>query len=523
MNGLHGRAVTSERRSSAAKAFSSHRSVVSDDEASSELRRSVRGLAWHLGGAAVTERTKVFDDHWLEHASSTRDKPVDTGLRSQALQSRPRSADWVRRGFDLSWSVPLAIVLAPAWLLVAISWALGRQPLRSSDCYGRNQVRFRRLDVDTLQIVGGTFLRYARVDELLGLTVNVLRGDLTLVGPRPLTVQETRPDESLFRARCAVTPGLICLWWVRRRTNMADQSEWLADEEYLRQRGLWHDLGILVRAGIASLYGRSQPRGGKGSVVGIPFDNLSMAQAVTRICDAVQWPGLTRVAFINADCVNLASKNAAYREALQTADYVFADGIGIKIAGQLVGCPIKENVNGTDLFPRLCGALAGTGIRLFLLGGRPGVAERVRDWIESHTPGVTVCGLRHGYYSASEQDDVIREMDRCRAEIVLVAFGAPKQELWIRDVLSRSQVRVAIGVGGLFDFYSGRIPRAPLWIREMGLEWTYRLYQEPRRLWRRYVIGNVAFLMRVVVHRLRYGRDTICLSSVPFPFEVEQS
>jgi N-acetylglucosaminyldiphosphoundecaprenol N-acetyl-beta-D-mannosaminyltransferase len=115
---------------------------------------------------------------------------------------------------------------------------------------------------------------------------------------------------------------------------------------------------------------------------------------------------------------------------------------------------------------------------------------------------------------------VIREIDRSRADIVLVAFGAPKQELWIRDVLSSSKARVAIGVGGLFDFYSGRIPRAPLWVREMGLEWTYRLYQEPRRLWRRYVIGNATFLFRVILYRLRHGRDHSFLPTPP-KFEVE--
>jgi N-acetylglucosaminyldiphosphoundecaprenol N-acetyl-beta-D-mannosaminyltransferase len=115
---------------------------------------------------------------------------------------------------------------------------------------------------------------------------------------------------------------------------------------------------------------------------------------------------------------------------------------------------------------------------------------------------VTVCGTQHGYFSTAEETDVLRSIEDAKTDLLLVAFGAPKQDLWIREKLGSSNVRVAIGVGGLFDFFSGRIPRAPLWLREMGLEWTYRLYQEPRRLWRRYVVGNAIFLLRTMYFRI---------------------
>ena len=251
--------------------------------------------------------------------------------------------------------------------------------------------------------------------------------------------------------------------------------------------------------------------------MGVPFDNVTMSEAIEQLQGDLERPGLSRVAFVNADCLNLASHRANYREALLEADRVYADGVGVKIAGRILGCPVQDNVNGTDLFPQLCAAIDDGSTRLFLLGGKPGVAEAVKAWVKKHHPGVTVCGVHHGYFKEKEESGVIRAIAISEADLVLVAFGAPRQEVWIRDSLRGTSVRVAIGVGGLFDFYSGRIPRAPKWMRRSGLEWTFRLYQEPRRLWRRYIIGNVVFLGRTLFRRVTTP------SSFPNRPEVQES
>lgn len=141
--------------------------------------------------------------------------------------------------------------------------------------------------------------------------------------------------------------------------------------------------------------------------------------------------------------------------------------------------------------------LTQTTQSVYLLGGRPGVPEAVAQWMEENHPGIQIAGCHHGYYAAEEEAEVIAEIARSGADILLVAFGAPKQDKWISEHQEALGVPVAIGVGGLFDFYSGRISRAPQWIREMGMEWLYRLLMEPARLWKRYVIGNGLFLMRV--------------------------
>ena len=109
-----------------------------------------------------------------------------------------------------------------------------------------------------------------------------------------------------------------------------------------------------------------------------------------------------------------------------------------------------------------------------------------------------IAGYHHGYFSEEEKNSIFKKIEESGASLLLVAFGAPKQDIWIQKNIASMKLKVAMGVGGLFDFYSGNIPRAPLWMREMGLEWLYRLYQEPWRLWKRYVIGNPIFIYRVL-------------------------
>ncbi len=234
----------------------------------------------------------------------------------------------------------------------------------------------------------------------------------------------------------------------------------------------------------------------------IEIDNVTLDQAVKVLVDRLEADAPTQVSFVNADCVNIACKSPEYLQALQQSDLVFADGIGVRLAGEVLGRPVRDNVNGTDLFPRLAAVMEGRGKRIYLLGGRPGVAEGVARWLAKNYPGVELAGWRDGYFSAEEEAEVIEEIRGCNADLVLVAFGAPRQELWIRRHLSRLGAKVVIGVGGLLDFYSGRIPRAPRWIRKVGLEWCYRLCREPKRLWRRYLVGNVVFLVRLARMRL---------------------
>ena len=231
------------------------------------------------------------------------------------------------------------------------------------------------------------------------------------------------------------------------------------------------------------------------SIFGIRFSTANMGDALDFIDLAIQANSKKNFcAFVNADCLNIAYHNREYAETLNSADQVWPDGIGVALAARHVGTPVSENVNGTDMFPLLC----QRAYRIFLLGGRPGVAEQACLCAIKQFPKACIVGTQHGYF-ASEEAEVIAKINATTPDILLVGFGVPKQEFWIRDNFKQLNCPVTIGVGGLFDFVSGRIKRAPFWLRSLKLEWLYRLYQEPIRLFRRYVIGNPLFLGRVLL------------------------
>lgn len=235
----------------------------------------------------------------------------------------------------------------------------------------------------------------------------------------------------------------------------------------------------------------------------IRLTNLAMEDVLNALHAAIVNRVATRVAFVNADCVNIAARNVGYLTDLHAMDWVFADGIGVKLAGKLLQQPVRANVNGTDLFPLLCKDMAREGRRLFLLGAAPGVAKAAGDWASATYPGLVLTGTHHGYYTADELPNLLESIRQAQADVLLVGMGAPRQERWIQTHAAATGATVVMGVGGLFDYYAGNIPRAPLWMRRSGLEWLFRLLQEPRRLARRYLVGNWVFMMRVIGDRLR--------------------
>jgi N-acetylglucosaminyldiphosphoundecaprenol N-acetyl-beta-D-mannosaminyltransferase len=194
------------------------------------------------------------------------------------------------------------------------------------------------------------------------------------------------------------------------------------------------------------------------------------------------------------------------QEIYDRADLVVADGISLLIAAWLYGRSLKERVAGVDIFKQLCGLAAEAGLHVFLLGGRPGSAELAAAALQSAHPNLkctTYCpalGFEQDEVALAETAQAVRN---ARPDILFVAFGAPKQEYWIYDHGLQLSVPVCIGVGGSFEIVGGVVPRAPQWAQDIGCEWLYRLCREPRRMWRRYLIGNLEFAAIVVRQRLR--------------------
>ena len=244
-------------------------------------------------------------------------------------------------------------------------------------------------------------------------------------------------------------------------------------------------------------------------MLNVPVDSCGMEEAVETVAAFARGdrtpekPGRTcaRVFFFNAHCGNVSTKVPAYKDALQAADLVFPDGSGVKIAGKIQSTAIEANVNGTDMFPLLMEKLASEGRRVFFVGAKRTVIARLVKSIPERWPGVVLTGWTVGYFS--DDREVIDAIRLFGADLIFVAMGVPRQELWIERCGDATGAKAALAVGGLFDFFSGIMPRAPAWMRRLGIEWIFRLAMEPGRMWRRYIVGNVEFLAKIVRRRRR--------------------
>ncbi len=233
-------------------------------------------------------------------------------------------------------------------------------------------------------------------------------------------------------------------------------------------------------------------------VSGVPFFSGTMDEALQMIDGLTESSKAHHVAFINAHCLNIACRNREYKQILKGCSAVFSDGIGAKIGAKMLGYRVEENVNGTDMFP----LLAQRPYRIYLLGGAPGVAFTAMEKAQAMHGAAEFVGCADGFFKEKSLSVVLDELNELKPDILLVAMGVPGQEEWINRHLDKLPPCVAIGVGGLLDFVSERIPRAPMWMRKANIEWCFRLYCEPARLFRRYIIGNPLFIWRVFLEKI---------------------
>lgn len=238
----------------------------------------------------------------------------------------------------------------------------------------------------------------------------------------------------------------------------------------------------------------------RSPLFGLAIVNAEMDHTAREIVDMSAAGECATIDFINAHCVNVLRRDADYREALSHADFLLPDGSGMAIAARFAGVRMGANLNGTDLFPELCRHAAAERQSIFLLGGKPGIAAKAAEEMRARFPDLLVAGTRDGYFKLDEEAELVAEINESGAAIVLVGMGVPLQEKFIARVRQSMTARIVLGVGGLFDYYSGTIPRAPMALRRIGCEWVWRLMQEPSRLFSRYVLGNPIFLLHAAIH-----------------------
>ena len=238
-------------------------------------------------------------------------------------------------------------------------------------------------------------------------------------------------------------------------------------------------------------------------VLGVGFDNIAPEDAVKRAEELVAARKASYIVTPNPEIIMMCSEDDRLLAAVNGADLVLADGIGVIIGARILGDPLSRRIPGIDFAEALIRRLSENSCGLFLLGARPKVAESAAEELKKRYGGVRICGSCDGYFS---DDGAIKEkINETKPDMILVCLGAPKQELWMSENAGRLDAGIMIGLGGALDVFSGNVKRAPEGWRRLGLEWLYRLIGEPRRIKR--AVKLPLFIFRVIAVRLRGKKD----------------
>jgi len=232
-------------------------------------------------------------------------------------------------------------------------------------------------------------------------------------------------------------------------------------------------------------------------ILGCKVDMLTSGQCLARIAAWVDSQTPAQVITLNAEIVFQAQTNPELLQIINQAQLVTPDGIGIVWGGKQLGYPIAERVSGIDLLESICQAAPAGRWGIYLLGAAPGVASEAALQLQRRFPGLLICGTQHGYFQDADVADIIEDINRSRADILIVSLGAPKQEQWISRYQGEISVPVRIGAGGSLDVIAGHKKRAPGWMIRLNLEWLYRLLAEPSRWRRQMVLPKFVWLILV--------------------------
>ena len=247
----------------------------------------------------------------------------------------------------------------------------------------------------------------------------------------------------------------------------------------------------------------------KIDVLGVGVDPLTVEELHEEISRFVENGEHALVMHANVHGLNLAYRNGRLRGLFNRAPIVFCDGSGVMLGARILGRRIPERITYADWTWKLAAFAEERGFSLFFLGARPGVAEKAARRLEYRFPKLRIAGAEHGYFERTlgspENEAIIKKINAARPDVLLVGFGMPVQEFWLAENWEKVDANVALTGGAVFDYVSGELRRGPRFLTDRGLESVARLMVEPRRLWRRYVIGNPLFLLRVLKQRLGRG------------------
>ena len=224
-------------------------------------------------------------------------------------------------------------------------------------------------------------------------------------------------------------------------------------------------------------------------------NNLNMNETIDEVEKIIKNGKPVQHVVVNASKVNLMKNDDELRNIVNSCPLINADGASIVWAAKKLGTPIKGRVTGIDLFQKLVELSNDKGYKIYLFGAKEEVVTKVKSIFEEKYPNINIVGYRNGYFTDADNPKIVADIRKSDADILFVAFSSPKKEYWINKYLDEMNVPFAMGVGGSFDVIAGVTDRAPEFWQNHGLEWLYRFIQEPKRLWKRYIIGNAKFVL----------------------------
>ncbi len=354
------------------------------------------------------------------------------------------------------------------------------------------------------------------VAQKSALLFSIILGKLRFIGvPLTHSLMPQRQRTLLSQTRCQA--GLFSLYDLHQATGLVT-----AEPEYLLQKQfklsiLGYVLLLIKSVICCCIYVNAKNKLASSKLItifGLTINNISMANAVKWTTSNPVWSANTNAQniasgkkhtgtklgfFINAHSINVSLSEPKFHHTLQQADMLLADGSGMRLAAKSAGYFLKENTNGTDMLPHLCKHCVEQNKSLYFFGSKPGVARQAAANLKQQFPHLKIVGCQHGYVQAKQYNELIADINTSGCDVLLVALGSPIQEQWLLEHRAQLTCHSALAVGGLFDFYSGQIARAPLWIRELGMEWIWRLIKEPTAKFKRYIVGNPLFLFRIFI------------------------
>lgn len=229
---------------------------------------------------------------------------------------------------------------------------------------------------------------------------------------------------------------------------------------------------------------------------------LSLNETVDEVEKIIKARKPTQHVVINASKINLMENDSELADIVNACPLINADGASVVWAAKKLGVPLAERVTGIDLFQRLVEVSAKKGYGIYLFGAREEVVVKVKYIFEERYPGIRIVGWHNGYFSDADEPQIVADMAASGADVMFVAFSSPKKERWVHKYLDQLGIPFVMGVGGSFDVVAGVTDRAPKWMQDHGMEWFYRFIQEPRRLWKRYIVGNAKFV--ALVHSYKH-------------------